>query len=191
MIFLPLAEHPAVFRPTLVVRSAAPPQSLASAVRERLHRFDPQLVVLRTRPMEDVVAGALSRPRFNLVLVGSFALVALSLAAVGIYGVVAFFVTQRTRELGIRMALGASAPAVMRLVLVEGMGPVLVGAASGVVGSLAATRALRALLFGVTPLDPFSISAAPAVLVAVACLACYVPARRALGVDPMVALRED
>jgi putative ABC transport system permease protein len=191
MIFLPHAEHPAVFRPTLVLRSALPPESLATAVRERLHTFDPQLLVLRTRPMNDVVAGALSRPRFNLVLMGSFAVVALSLAAIGIYGVVAFFVTQRTREIGIRVALGARSAAVMRLVLVEGMGPVFVGVAVGVVGSLAATRALRALLFGMKGLDLVSVTGAPAVLVAVAVLACYLPARRALRVDPVVALREE
>jgi putative ABC transport system permease protein len=190
-IFLPHAQHPGVFRPSLVVRSPLPPETLASAVRERLKAFDPQLLVLRTRTMSDVVSGALSRPRFNLVLIASFAAVALGLAAIGIYGVVAFLVTQRTREIGIRMALGARAADVLRLVLQEGMAPVAFGAAAGMLAAVAATRALRTMLFGVTPLDPVSLAAAPALLAAVALLACYLPARRATRVDPLVALREE
>jgi len=143
------------------------------------------------RTMDDVVSGALSRPRFNLVLVGSFALVALVLSAIGIYGVVAFLVTERTREIGIRMALGARAGDVVRLVLREGLSPVLFGGGAGILGSLVATQAIRSMLFGVTQLDAVSFAAAPALLAAVALLACYVPARRATRVDPLVALREE
>jgi putative ABC transport system permease protein len=190
-IYLPHAQHPGVFRPSLVVRSTVPAGTLAAAVRDRLRAYDPQLLVLRTRTMDEVVSGALSRPRFNLLLLVSFALVALGLAAIGIYGVVAFLVTQRTREIGIRMALGARAADVLRLVVREGMAPVVFGAGAGVVASLAATRAIRSLLFGVTPLDPISIAAAPALLAAVALVACYLPARRATRVDPLVALREE
>ncbi len=190
-IFLPHAGHPDVFRPTVVVRSALPPDSIARAIRERIHAFDPELLILRTRPMGDIVSSALSRPRFNLLLVGSFAAVALGLAAIGIYGVVAFLVTQRTREIGIRMALGARAADVLTLVLREGMAPVLLGGAAGMLAALAATRVLRTMLFGVTPLDPVSFAAAPLVLAAVALLACYLPARRATRVDPLVALREE
>ncbi|HVD92434.1 MAG TPA: ABC transporter permease, partial [Vicinamibacterales bacterium] len=184
-IFLPHAQHPGVFRPSLVVRSALPPETLGAAVRERLHEFDPQLIVLRMRTMDDVVSGALSRPRFNLVLVGSFALVALVLSAIGIYGVVAFLVTERTREIGIRMALGARAGDVVRLVLREGLSPVLFGGGAGILGSLVATQAIRSMLFGVTRLDAVSFAAAAALLAAVALLACYVPARRATRVDPL------
>jgi putative ABC transport system permease protein len=190
-VFLPHAQHPGVFRPSLVVRSALPPEALAAAVRERLRTFDPQLIVLRTRPMNDVVSGALSRPRFNLLLIASFAAVALVLAAIGIYGVVAFLVTQRTREIGIRMALGARGADVLRLVLRQGMFPVLLGAMAGVLGAVAATKAIRSMLFGVTPLDPVSLAVAPALLAAVALLACYLPARRATRVDPLVALRDE
>ena len=190
-IYLPHAQSPQVFRPTIAVRSTLPPDVTAAAIRERLRQFDPQLLVLRTRPMNDVVSGALSRPRFNLLLVGSFAVVALGLAAIGIYGVVALLVTQRTREIGIRVALGARRADILRVVVLEGMSPVLVGAAAGVTGSLAATGAIRSMLFGVTPLDPVSFALAPVMLAAVALLACYLPARSALRVDPLSALREE
>jgi predicted lysophospholipase L1 biosynthesis ABC-type transport system permease subunit len=190
-IFLPHAQHPGVFRPSLVVRSALPPETLAAAVRERLQTYDPQLLVLRTRTMNEVVSGALSRPRFNLLLLVSFAVVALGLAAIGIYGVVAFVVAQRTREIGIRMALGARAADVLRLVLREGMAPVALGAGAGMIAALLATRALRSMLFGVTSLDPVSFAAAPLLLGTVALLACYLPARRATRVDPLIALRDE
>ena len=191
VIFLPHAQHPDVFRPAIAVRSSLPPGAIVGAIRERLRAFDPQLLVMRTRPMDEIVSGALSRPRFSLLLIGSFALVALGLAAVGIYGVVSYLVTQRTREIGIRMALGARAADVLRLVLREGMAPVVLGGVAGMLAALAATRALRTMLFGVTPLDPVSFAAAPALLAIVALLACYLPARRATRVDPLVALRDE
>jgi predicted permease len=189
--YIPHAQQPDVFRPMIAVRSALPPEAIAGAIRERLRAFDPQLLVLRIRPMDEIVSGALARPRFNLLLIGSFALIALGLAAVGIYGVVAFLVTQRTREIGIRMALGARAADVLRLVLREGMTPVVVGGVGGMIAAVAATRGIRSMLFGVTPLDPVSFAAAPALLAAVALLACYLPARRATRVDPLVALRDE
>lgn len=191
MIFLPHAEHPTVLRPTLVIRSTLPPESLAATVRERLKAFDAQLLVLRTQPMDEVVGGSLSGPRFNLLLVGSFAIVALGLAAIGIFGLVAQLVNVRTREIGIRAALGARSGDILRLVVKEGMGPVGFGAVAGVAGSLAATRAIRSMLFGVTPLDPVSVVASTALVAAVSLLACYLPARRALRVDPIVALRDE
>jgi putative ABC transport system permease protein len=174
-----------------VIRSSLPFDAVADVVRQRIAEADAQLVVLRLRPMEAVVATALSRPRFNLLLLSSFAIVALALASIGIYGVLAYLVTQRTREIGIRMALGARAADVLRLVLREGMMPVVLGGIAGMVAALAATRALRTMLFGVTPLDPVSFAAAPALLAIVALLACYLPARRATRVDPLVALREE
>ena len=190
-IFLPHAQHPGVFRPTLVVRSSLSPRVLAPAIRARLLAYDPQLLVLRTRPMAEVVSGALSRPRFHLLLVGSFAVVALGLAAVGIYGVTAMSVTRRTREIGIRMALGAQTGDVLGRVLAQGMWPVALGGLAGVAGAVGMTRALRSMLFGVTPLDPVSFALAPTMLAAVALLACYLPARRALRIDPIAALREE
>jgi putative ABC transport system permease protein len=190
-VFVPHAQHPDIIRPSLAVRTSLPVAAVAPLIRDRLGGFDPQLVVLGIRPMDAVIAGALSRPRFNLLLMASFASVALLLAAVGIYGVMAFLVTQRTREIGIRMALGARAADVMRLVLTEGMAPVIAGGAAGLAASFVATRALQTLLYGVTPLDVPSVAAAPAILVGVALLACVLPARRALRVDPLVALRDE
>jgi putative ABC transport system permease protein len=190
-VYIPHAQQPDVFRPTIAVRSRLPPDAIAEAIRQRIAAFDPQLLVLRMRPMEDIVSGALSGPRFNLLVLVSFAAVALGLSAIGIYGVVAFLVTQRTREIGIRMALGARAADVLRLVLREGMAPVILGTAAGLVAAVAATRAIRSMLFGVTPLDPVSLAVAPALLGVVALLACYLPARRATRVDPLVALREE
>jgi predicted permease len=191
VIFLPHAQHPDVFRPAIAIRSSLPPDAIVGAIRERIRAFDSQLLVMRTRPMDEIVSGALSRPRFNLLLIGSFALIALGLAAVGIYGVVAFLVTQRTREIGIRMALGARAGDVLRLVFRDGLAPVVLGGAVGMIAAFAATRGIRSMLFGVTPLDPVSFAAAPALLAAVALLACYLPARRATRVDPLVALRDE
>jgi putative ABC transport system permease protein len=190
-VFVPHAQHPDVFLPSLIVRSSLPPEALAAALRARIANYDPQLLVQRIRPMDEVVAGALSRPRFNLLLVGSFAVLGLLLAAVGIYGVVSFLVAQRTREIGIRMALGARASHVVSLMMIEGMIPVLLGGLAGMAAGVLVTRALRSLLFGVTPLDPISVTAAPLILAIVALLACYLPARHAAHVDPLVALRDE
>ena len=190
-VYVPHPQHPDMFWPTLAVRSSLPPDAIASAIRQRIAEVDPSLLVQRIHPMDDVVSSALSRPRFNLLLLGSFALIALALAAVGIYGVLAYLVAQRTREIGIRMALGARAADVIRLVLREGMGPVAVGGGVGLAASLMATRAIQSLLFGVTPLDAVSLAAAPAILAIVALLACWLPARRATRVDPLIALREE
>jgi putative ABC transport system permease protein len=190
-VFVPHAQHPDVFAPSLIVRSSLPTEAIAGAIRARIATVSPPLLVQSIRPMDAVVSSSLSRPRFNLVLLSSFALVALSLSAIGIYGVLAYLVAQRTREIGIRMALGARAADVLRLVLGEGMAPVLAGALVGLAASTLATRALRSMLFGVTPLDPVSFIAAPALLGTVALLACYLPARRATRVDPLIALRED
>lgn len=190
-VFIPHAQNPDVLRPSLMIRSSLPFDAVANVVRQRIAEFDPQLLVLRIRPMDSVVSTALSRPRFNLLLLSSFALVALALAAVGIYGVLAYLVTQRTREIGIRMALGARTADVLRLVLRDGMTPVAAGSVAGLVAALGVTRTIRTMLFGVTPLDPLSLAAAPVILALVALLACYLPARRATRVDPLVALRDE
>ena len=191
MVFIPHAQNPDVIRPSLVVRSKLPFAAIAESIRQRIAEYDPTLLVLRIRPMDDIVSGALSRPRFNLVLLSSFALVALGLSAIGVYGVLAYLVTQRTREIGIRLALGARASDVLRLMIREGMIPVAAGALAGVGASVLAGRMIRSLLFGVTPADPVSLAGAPLLLVGVALLACYLPARRALGVDPIMALRDE
>ena len=139
--------------------------------------------------MEDVVSSSLAQRRFALQVVGGFGVLALLLAGIGVYGVVAYSVSQRTREIGIRLALGASSGAILRWVFKQGMELTLVGMAAGLVGAFALTRLLRGLLFGVSASDPVTYAGLALLLAAVALLACYIPARRATKVDPMVALR--
>ena len=141
--------------------------------------------------MDERVAGTLARPRVNALLLGGFAATALMLAAFGIYGVIAYGVVQRTRELGIRMALGARSEDVLRLVLRQGMGPVLGGLALGLGGAAVASRVLRGLLYGVGGTDPITYAVVAAFLAAVALVASYLPARRAATADPVVALRKE
>jgi putative ABC transport system permease protein len=140
-------------------------------------------------PLEDYVALSVQGRRFALILIGAFATLALLLSVVGIYGVTAYSVAQRTHEIGIRMALGAQRSEVMGLVLRQGMALIVVGSLLGVAASLGLTRFLGSLLFDVTPTDPTTFALVVALLIAVAALACWIPARRATRVDPMVALR--
>ena len=152
-------------------------------------KVDPSIPVTKVRTMSEVMSLSLAAQRFNTLLLGVFAGVALLLASVGLYGVLAFSVAQRTREIGIRMALGAQTRDVLRLVLRQGLTLSLLGVAAGVGVSLAGTRVLAGLLYGVAPTDPATFAAVAMVLVAVALVACLIPARRAMRVDPIVALR--
>jgi len=140
--------------------------------------------------MKDVVSRSISRQRFNMTLMTVFGGAALALAAIGIYGVLAGSVAERTREIGLRSALGATPGDLLRMVLARGLGLAAVGVVFGLIGALATTRYLRALLFGVGPMDPLMLGSAAALLLIVAAAACLVPARRAIRVDPMEALRE-
>lgn len=187
-VYVPFGELPG-FRLAVALRTDASLAALTGLVRDRLRQVDPQMSVSRIRPMDDVVGSAVSRPRFTVLLVGSFGLIALGLAAVGIYGVVAFLVAGRTREIGVRMALGAQRADVVRLVLTDGLVPVAFGAIAGFGLALAGVRALGTLLFGVPPFDPVSFIAAASALGAVALAAALIPARRAAGVNPLAALR--
>jgi putative ABC transport system permease protein len=173
----------------LVVRTASDPLALATAVRNEVWAVDPDQPVSNVRTMGSIVAESLARQRFSMLLLAIFAGVALALAAVGIYGVLSYTVTQRTREIGIRMALGAERRDVMRLVVGQGFRLVVIGLAIGIVAALGLSRLMASLLFGVSPSDPATFLAVPAVLAAVALVASYVPARRATRVDPMRALR--
>jgi putative ABC transport system permease protein len=141
--------------------------------------------------LEQIVANSVWQPRFNLIVIGLFAGLALALAAVGIYGVIAYAVKQRTQEIGIRMALGAHQGDVLRLVIGQGMKLALAGVAIGLCGALALARVLAKLLFQVKPTDPLTLLCVVLVLTAVSFLACYLPARRASRIDPMVALRHE
>jgi putative ABC transport system permease protein len=187
-MYLPIAQAPWPTM-TLVVRSSANPQPLVAAVRAKIAERDPDLPVTGILSMEEVVATSVAQPRITMQVVGVFAGFALLLAAIGIYGVMAYSVTTRKQEMGIRVALGARPADILRLVVGQGMRMTLVGVALGVVVSLALTRLLSSLLFGVHATDPLAFSAAALVLAATAFVACYIPARRATRVDPIVVLR--
>ena len=189
-VFAPSGEISG-FRLSVALRSRASLDSLIPVVRETLRGIDPQMLVANVRPMQDVVSGAVSRPRFYLAVAAAFALLALALATIGIYGVIAYLAARRTREIGIRMALGARAGDVLALVLKQGLTPVAAGVASGTAAAAIVSRTLAALLFGVGPLDPWSFAAAAATLAAAAFAAVILPAARAARIDPLSALRHD
>ena len=175
----------------LVVRSDADPLVLAGAVRREVRTLDPYQPVAEVATMSQLVHGALAQRRFSATLLGTFAALALTLAAVGLYGVVSYSVTQRRRELGLRMALGASARRVLALVLKQGLRPAIAGAVVGLAAAVVLTRLMTSMLFAVAPGDPLTMLAVAGVLGAVAVLASVVPARRALRVHPAEALRSD
>jgi putative ABC transport system permease protein len=174
---------------TLVVKTEGAPLGLAPSLRAAVRELDPGLPVAGIRPMTEVVRASLSGPRFTGFLLSVFAALALSLSAIGIYGVLAYLVTQRAHEIGIRLAVGAGARDVLALVLRQGMALAVAGLGIGLVLALPLSRLLTALLHGVKPIDPLTFAAVPALLGLVAFLASYVPARRATRVDPLVALR--
>jgi putative ABC transport system permease protein len=176
---------------TLLVRTSTKPLSQISSVTGAVHELDSQLPVSEPRELAQVVSQSSEQQRFVALLLGLFAGLALLLAAVGIFGVISYSVAQRTHEIGIRMALGAGRQDVLGMVLGEGLRLVLYGVLAGLAGAWALTRFLASLLYGVHPTDLFTFSLVPLVLSAVALLACYIPARRATKVDPMVALRHE
>jgi len=176
---------------TIVVRASAPPEAMTAALRAQVYALDHDLPVYNIRPMEQIVSNAAGQPRFQTLLLGLFGAAALSLAAIGIYGVMAYAVTQRTHEIGVRMALGARRRDVLRHVLGQGMKLVLMGATLGLAGAFVAARALKSMLFDVSPADPLTFAAVTVFLALVAFAACWIPARRATKVDPLVALRHN
>ena len=186
--YLPAAQAP-VPDMSILVRTQADPRTLVGAVRQTVLSIDPDQPITNVNTLETIVANSVAQPRLNMLLMGLFGALALILAAVGIYGLLSYAVTQRTQEMGIRMALGAGSLDVLRLVLKQGMLLALVGEAIGLAGAFALTRLIRGLLFGVTPTDIPTFVAVAVVLNLVALLACFVPAHRATKVDPLVALR--
>ncbi len=173
----------------LVVRTSMAPLSLAAAVRSAIHSVDRDQPVSNIRTMEMILAASIADQRFNMLLLASYAALALALAAVGIYGVMSYLVTQNTREIGIRLALGAQARDVLRLVVGQGLILTIAGIAAGLAGAWGMTRLLKKLLYGVTATDPLTFLFAAALLLVIALLACFIPARRATKVDPLAALR--
>jgi putative ABC transport system permease protein len=183
--------HPELVRSgmTLVVRTGADPLSLAPAIQREVRALDADQPVADIRTMEQLLATSVARARFSTLLLSIFAAVALILAAVGIYGVMSYAVTQRTHEIGIRLALGAQAGDVLRLVVKQGMLLTLIGVGLGLGGAFALTRLIATLLFGISATDPLTFGALSLLLIGVALVANYLPARRAMRVDPLVALR--
>lgn len=188
-LFRPYLQSPER-RLILLVRAGGDPTRLASAVRSEIRALDKNVLVSSSLTLEDLLARNVAQRRFQTWLLALFSALALLLSAVGIYGVMSYAVTQSRRELGIRMALGAQARDVLKLVVGQGMLLTVLGVGIGLLAASALTRVLAGLLFEVTPSDPVTFIAAPLVLLAVALLACFVPAQRATKVDPMIALRD-
>jgi len=187
-LYFPIFQNPA-YAMAIYVRTDVAPTAVTQSVREQVRAVDRDLPVFGERTMAQVAAESVRRRRFAMQVVGLFGILALLLAAVGIYGVIAYSVTQRTREIGIRVALGASKTAILRWVLKQGLILTIAGVVVGLVGAFVLTRLLRSLLFGVGPADIVTYGALAVLLTLVALIACYVPARRATKVDPLVALR--
>jgi len=189
-IYLPYAQLP-VSTMDVLVRTSVPPLSLGPAVEQAVHELDPDLPVARLRSLEDVVSRSISQPRFYMLLLGLFASMAVLLAALGIFGVISYAVTQRSREIGIRMALGARPESVMRMVLSNAATLAVSGIGLGLLGALALSRVLSGLLFNLSPTDPATLAGVAALLAGVALLASYLPARQATRVDPLLTLRSE
>jgi predicted lysophospholipase L1 biosynthesis ABC-type transport system permease subunit len=189
-IYTPLAQETRPWKTwmNMAVRTSEAPASLAAAVRREVAAVDAGIPVTRVRAMDDLIASSVAPRRFNLVLLGGFAALALVLAGVGLHGVLSQAVAQRTREIGVRVALGAAPRDVVRLVVGQGLRLTAAGAAVGTAAALALTRFVSAMLFGVRATDPLTYLAVAALLAAVAALASCRPARRASRVDPLVAL---
>jgi len=188
-VYVPIEQSPST-SVNVVVRSAIEPASLSRAITEAVHEVNRNQVVSDIRTLEEMKSTSVASTRLRTTLLAVFAALALLLSAIGIYGVISYTVAQRTHELGVRAALGASAKALIGMVVRNGMTLTVVGLALGIAGALGLTQLLGTLLFGVSPRDPVTLAGSAAILAAVALLACYVPARRAARMDPLVALRE-
>ena len=192
--YMPLMQIPDQFwngppQSEVVVRTKGSPAGMVPAIRDAIEKMNSENVMYETKPLEQVVAESLADRQFSMILLGVFAALALLLSSIGIYGVISYVVGQRTHEIGIRMALGAQPGHVLRLMLGEGMRMALVGVAIGIVAALGLTQLMTNMLFGVSAADPITFCGVALVLAGVALTACYIPARRAMRVDPMVALR--
>jgi len=173
------------------VRTVADPMSMVAAVRREIAAVDKDQPVHDIKTMEQLFAESISQPNFNMLLLSVFAAVALALAAIGVYGVISYAVTQRTHEIGVRIALGARRADVLKMVMRQGLVLALAGIAVGLIGAFALTRLMRTLLFEVSATDPVIFAGISLLLVVVALLACWLPAQRATKVDPLVALRQE
>jgi putative ABC transport system permease protein len=189
-IYVPLGQFAPV-NAVVFLRSKSGVETLGEAVRQEVEKVNPNVPVHSISSMDQIIARSVADRRFSLELLGVFAAVALLLAAIGIYGVMSYSFSQRTHEVGIRLALGAQRLDIVRLALGEGMRVVVIGLAAGLVGAAIMTRFFRSMLFNVAPTDPPTFLSVSALLAGVALFACYIPAKRATRVDPLVALREE
>ena len=176
---------------TLMVRSSGDPNLLSLPLQKVMRELDPDLPAVVVRSMDEMMWGSTRSNRFGLSLIALFATLAVILASIGLYGVLAYSVNQRTNELGLRIALGADRSSISRLVLWQGMKPVLVGVLAGMAGSVAVTRLLQTMLFEVSPTDPTVIGAVVLLFLGITAGACSLPARRATRIDPVIALRSE
>jgi putative ABC transport system permease protein len=186
--YFPFAQIPADGM-TVIIKASGDPNQLIAAARQQVKAIDPDQPIYSVRTMHEIRAESVAPERLNLTLLSIFAGIALVLAIVGIYGVMSYSVTQRTHEIGIRMAIGAQPRDVFRMVLGQGMMLALIGVGIGLVGAFALTRLMATMLFGVEPTDPATFAAIAVLLTSVALLACYIPGRRATKVDPVISLR--
>jgi putative ABC transport system permease protein len=175
----------------IVVRTDGSPEALLPTIRQRIHELDTELARASVSTMDQWVSNNAAQPRINAILLGGFAAIALAIAAIGIYGVLAYSVNQRTREIGLRMALGSMTGGLPHLIVGEGMKVVLTGIGIGLLGGLALGRVVASLVFGVAVRDPVTFGAVAALLAGVGLAACAIPARRASRIDPVVALRDE
>jgi putative ABC transport system permease protein len=189
-LYVPITQNP-VRGANLVVRTRGNPIDLLPSIRAELAKIDPEIALGRTRTMDELLSDSVERPRFRATLLLAFAGVALLLAAVGIYGVMAYSVAQRTREMGVRLAIGAQPSAVTKLVIGEGVRLAAIGVGIGLVAAAGVTRLMAGLLFGVQPIDPPTFAVVAALMILVALVACWIPARRATRADPLMALRSE
>ena len=191
-MYIPQAQAPSDYM-YVAVRAAAAgsPELLAGAVATQVHAIDPALPIFQIAPFDALVDAAIAEPRLHARLIGAFGLIALILAVGGTYGVVSYAMSRRSREIGVRLALGAQRGSVVRLLVAQGAGPMAVGAVAGTAGAFVLMRVLESMLFGVTSHDPATFMTAPLLLVTVALAACAIPAWRAANIDPVTVLRSD
>jgi putative ABC transport system permease protein len=187
--YFPHPQSSGYVQMTMAVRTSSSPESMTGSIREAINSLDKDLPLFGVKTMDNLVATSTSQSRLNMMLLALFAGLALALSAVGIYGVMSYAVTQRTQEIGIRLAIGAQAKDVLRMVVGEGLKLALFGTGLGLIGALIVARLISSLFFGIAPHDPLTFAGITALLGLVAFLACYIPARRATRVDPLVALR--
>jgi ABC-type antimicrobial peptide transport system permease subunit len=181
--------YPDMLTMQVALRTQADPRAIIGSAREAIRSVDPTLPIAKVSTLASLVDDSMTQPRFSMLLLAAFAALALLLASIGIYGMVSYAVAQRTQEFGIRLALGAQPRNVFSMVLGHGARLALLGVVLGFIAAFAVTRLMTSLLFGVQPTDPLTFVAVPALLMGVALLACYIPARRATRVDPIIALR--